>query len=387
MFEGFHKFENTYPNIARVQTLVTPRLPHSLGWLRRNPSRVRKARPFYAPFPDIVTASDEALKDQCVQEFGKPLGPFVADFIEISERNILGRDDAVQTFSNELHRTFPILNFHPRNVESAFDALASLARRRLPTPLMRRELEEMLQEHLEQELPFHDAFPLHIRSDRNEPAPFALQIDAKAFSGAPAPYPASEVWASDLIKPLDKTARWLRSHNVSRVALRGSYRLTTALVLGWSLRSAHGFELDVGTRGGIWRTNDRPRAGEAAPDWEIEEPESLCGDQLAVSVGVLRNPATDLPNTADVLRGSVLGFHLATALTSAAEAQASASLIKRTIDKFVARLQPNGIQLYTACPAALAVVLGHRWNAMPPTQLHEYLHAARRYIPTAAVTV
>ena len=387
VFKNFREFENAYPSTARVQTLVTPRLPHPLGWLQRNPSRVREARPFYAPFPDIVAASDDALKAQCVREFGESLGPFVADFVEIAERNVLGRDDAVHRFSSELHRTFPRLNFHPRNVESAFDALASLARRRLRAPLTRRELEEVLQEHLEQELPLRSAFPLHVRSDRNDPDPTALQIDAKAFSGGPASYPAPEVWASGLIEPLDKTARWLRRHSVSRVVVGGSYRLTTALALGWSLRSAHGFELDVPTRGGTWRTDERPRTGEAAPAWEIKEPESLCGEQLAVSVGVLRNPALDLPNTAGVPCGSVLGFHLATALASAPEAQASASLIKRTIDEFVALLKPSGIQLYAACPAALAVVLGHRWNAMPPTQLHEYLHAERRYVPTATLTV
>ena len=387
VFDRFREFEDAFPNNARVQTLVTPRLPHPLGWLRRNPSRVREARPFYAPFPDIVAASDDALKAQCVGAFGESLGPFVADFVEIAERNVLGRDDAVQRFSRELHRTFPSLDFHPRNVESAFDALASLARRKLRAPLTRSELEEVLQEHLEQELPLRGAFPVHVLSDRNEPNPAALQIDAKAFSGGPAPYPVPEVWAADLIAPLDKTARWLRGRSVSRVALGGSYRLTTALALGWSLRSAHGFELDVPTREGTWRTDDRPRVGETAPDWEIKEPESLYGDQLAVSIGVLRNPAVDLADTAGVPRGSILGFHLATALASAPEAQASVSLIKRTIDEFVARLQPSGILLYTACPAAQAIVLGHRWNAMPPTQLHEYVPAERSYVKTTTLRV
>ena len=385
VFENFREFENAYPNTTRIQTLVTPRLPHSLGWLRRNPSRVREARPFYSPFPDILTASDDALKAQCIHEFGESLGPFVADFVEIAERNVLGRDDAVQRFSNELHRTFPSLNYRFCNVESAFDALASLAHRKLRAPLTRRELEKVLQKHLEQELPLRGAFPLHVRSDRNEPDPTALQIDAKAFSGGPTPFPPPEAWDSGLIEPLDNTARWLRRHRIDRVFLKGSYRLTTALVLGWSLRSAHGFELEVSTRGGVWRTDDRPRTGEAAPDWVVKKPDNLYGDQLVVSVGVLRNPAVDLLNTAGVPLGSELGIHLATALTSASAAQSSVSLIKRNIDESVARLNPSSIRLYLACPVVLAVVLGHRWNAMPPTQLHEYLHAERRYVPTAIV--
>ena len=385
VFESFREFENAYPNAARVQTLVTPRLPRTLGWLGRNPSRVRDARPFYAPFPEIVAASDDALKNRCVGAFGDCLGPFVADFVEVSESNVLDRDDAVHRFSRALHRAFPPLDFPPRNVESAFNALDSLARRNLRAPLTRSDLEEVLQEHLGQELPLRGAFPLHILSDRNEPNPAALQMDAKAFSGGPTPYPGPEVWAWGLIAPLDKTARWLRGRSVSRVTLGGSYRLTTAFALGWALRSAHGFEIDIPTREGTWRTDARPRPGESAPDWQIDVPESLHGDQLAVSVGVLRNPAADLPNTAGVPRGCVLGCHLATAITSAPEAQASASLIKRTIDESVAHLQPRGITLYAACPAALAVVLGHRWNAMPPTQLHEYVQAERRYVQTATL--
>jgi hypothetical protein len=49
----------------------------------------------------------------------------------------------------------------------------------------------------------------------------------------------------------------------------------------------------------------------------------------------------------------------------------------------VARLGARQIRLYLAGPAAFAVALGHRWNAMPPTQLHEYVTSERHYEPTA----
>ena len=279
VLESFRAFEDAYPNTARVQTLVTSRLPGDLGWLRRNPSRVRQARPFYAPFPDIVAASDKALKAQCINSFGEALGPFVADFVEIDERDVLDKDAAVFSFSRELYRFFPTLRPHPRKLEATFGALASLARSRHGVPLARSELEEVLQQTLQQELPLSSAFPLYVLSNRDEPNPAALQIDARAFSGDPAPYPPPEIWASDLIRPLDRTAHWLRNRSVSRVALSGSYRLTTALVVGWSLRSAPAFELDVPTREGTWRTDDRPRTGESAPEWQIEVPRGFAFDR------------------------------------------------------------------------------------------------------------
>lgn len=54
---------------------------------------------------------------------------------------------------------------------------------------------------------------------------------------------------------------------------------------------------------------------------------------------------------------------------------------KRIVDSTVARLCPRGIQLYFAGPAALAVALGYRWNAMAPTQLHEFIIPERSYAP------
>ena len=249
----------------------------------------------------------------------------------------------------------------------------------------RSEIERVLQDVLDQELPLPGAFPLHVLSDRNAPNPAALQINAKAFCGGAVPFPVPPSWASDLMVPLDQTASWLRSRGVSRVALGGSYRLTTAMALGWSLRSAHGFELDVPTRGGTWSTDDRPRVGQSYPEWRIEAPECVHGDQLAVSVGVLRDPSVDLPHTATVPDRSALVFHLSTLLTSASEAQAGACVIKQVVEATVARLRPTRLDLYMAVPAAFAVVLGHRWNAMPQTHLHEYVARESRYVETAVL--
>jgi len=209
-----------------------------------------------------------------------------------------------------------------------------------------------------------------------------LEIDASAFSGGVAGYPERARWADKLIAPLDRTARWLRSRGVSRVSLGGSYRLTTALALGWSFRAANGFELEIPTREGPWLTDDRPAPGDAAPAWWIVDPDVLHGDQLVVAVGVLRDPSADLAETAGV-RPAVLSAYLAEPITSGREAQMSASIVKQAVDMATARLRPKGIQMYIAGPAAFAVAFGHRWNAMGPIQLHELVTGKRRYVPTA----
>lgn len=385
VFETFAKFEAAFPHAARVHTLVTPRLPPTVGWLARDPSRVRKARPFYAPFADMMAASDGELRKRLTETYGDSLGTFVAQSVEVTERNLPDRDAALATFGVELDRTFPSLEAPQRRVADAFEALEALARRSIGAPLGRAILLRTIEDALGRSLPLPEGFPIQIRSDRNEVNERSLEIDASVFSGREGRFPEPAEWADDLIAPLDRTARWLRSHAVPRIALSGSYRLTTAIVLGWSLRAAIGFELEIPTREGAWATDDRPSSGDPAPAWQITEPTTLHGDQLVISVGVLRDPAADLLETAAIPAESVLKLFLDAPITSAKSAQAGVSAIKRAADTAVGRLRPKGIQLFFAGPAAFAVALGHRWNAIPPTQLHEFITASRVYAATALI--
>src|SRR5262245_41927875 len=97
--------------------------------------------------------------------------------------------------------------------------------------------------------------------------------------------------------------------------------LATAMSVGWSLRSAIGFELEIPTRDGSWFTDDRPRPEAPAPEWHVREPSSLDSGQLIVSIGVLRDPSADLAKTAVVSPDSVLALHLAEPIVSGSVAQ------------------------------------------------------------------
>lgn len=384
VLQTFSEFETAFPNAARVQTLVTPRLPSTVSWLARDPDRVRKARPFYAPFADVMAASDAELRNQLTKTYGYPLGVFVAELVEVSERNLPDRDAAVMLFGVELDRTYPSLNAPLRRVAEAFEALSALARRSIGAPLGRAILRQTIEDALGRPLPLPQSFPLYIRSDRNEAKERSLEIDASAFCGRDGAFPSKAEWNEHFLAPLDRTARWLRSQTVSRIALSGSYRLTAAMALGWSFRAAIGFELEIPTRDGVWATDDRPSPDMRQP-WRISEPMALHGDQLIVSVGILRDPAADLEQNAGIPSQLALVLYLEEPIPSAKSAQAAASAIKRIVDSAVARLRPRGIRLYFAGPAALAVALGHRWNAMAPTQLHEFVNSERSYVPTALI--
>lgn len=380
VFKSFQRFETTYPTATRLHTLVTPTMPSRLRWLARDPARVRKARPFYAPFADVAKASDDKLRADLKKEFGDELGMFVAKSVDVHE-HALNRANALGTFAAAITQAFPHFDVGHRRIEEAFDAVSSLARKTLGMPLKRDVLIGVLGNKLGQPLFQSRAFPIHIRSDRNEVDETALEIDASGFSGGGGRFPDAEGWRRGLLEPLHRTAEWLRSRAVPRVALGGSYRLTTAFALGWSFRSAIGFELEIPTKDGTWATDARPRADEAYPLWRIGDAQALDNGRLVVSVGILSDPAADLIRT--IPADKILSATLSGPINSARAAQAGASAVKGAVSAAVARLRPRQIDLYFAGPAAFAVALGHRWNSMPPTQLCEFLPTERNYTPTA----
>ena len=380
VFASFKAFEDAYPRHTRLFTLVTPQLASSLRWIGRDPKRVRKARPFYAPFPAVVDASDVKLRADLDGQFGSS-GAFVANFVEISERVLPDRDSAVQAFGFAFSRSFPDLALAPRIVERSFEDLSAFARKNIGVPLKRQDIVHVLEEATGVSLFSASAFPLLMRSDRKESDERYLEIDASAFSGGENGYPPADVWKSELATPLLLTAQWLRASGINRVTVAGSYRLSTAMVLGWAFRAATGFELELPTRDGAWATDDRPTANDAPPSWQVNQPTASAVDNLVVTIGVLRDPIQALPTS--LTEGGVLSLFLAEPVTSARMAQQSVALIKKTISEAAGKAKAKKLLLYFAGPAVLAAALGHRWNAMPPTQLHEFIIATRNYVPTA----
>lgn len=380
VFESFADFERAHPKIARVQTLVTPSLPPSLGWVGRDSQRVRQARPFYAPFAGIRAASDAKLQERLTNEFGADLGNMVAEGVEVSHRVLPDRQTAEVAFDAALHDAFPDQELSRKRTGAAFAALVDMVSQSRGQLLTRTRILGVMREALSVDLVPPRLLRLHVRSDRNNPEEDALEIDASPFSGNSG-YPPPEDWEKLLLAPLERTACWAISQDRRRIVLSGSYRLSTAFMLGWKFRAATGFEIEVPSKPGMWPTDDY--SGTRNPDWEIRKPDALSGDRLIVSLGVLRRPEADVARSLGVEPNRILVASLAAPITTAAEAQASVGIIKAAVGDAIGRLGPNQIDLFMAMPAALAVTLGHRWNGMPPTQLHEFDAGFGNYSATA----
>jgi hypothetical protein len=387
VLETFRKFDEHHPGQVRVHTLVTSHLPPSYQWLRRHADRVRRARPFYAPFVGITASSDAALLQQLTEKLGEQLGRFFFSACEVAEQNLPDYDSACRAFSVALDKAFPALEPAHRKTRQAFGNISGLAQTSRGAPISRSDLVNAIEEGLGERLPLPAAFPILVRSDRGESNEAALEIDASAFSGGEKAFPSPERWNDDLREPLRQTARWLRQRGYARISLNGSFRLSTAVSVGHAFRAANGFELEIPVREGRWLTDDHLDAKAVASSWRFCMPSGTFNGELAVSVGIIRDPLPNLSRTAGVAADAVLSAYLPHALQSGKEAQAGVALIKEHVARAVGQLQPTKIRLFVAGPAAFAVALGHRWNAMPPTQLHEFLQAEHRYVPTALIAV
>lgn len=382
---SFRRFDAVHPKVARLQTLVTPQLPPTLTWIARDPGRVRGARPFYSPFDAVWAASDDKLRADLVDEFGDDVGGYFADAVEVDLRPIVDRRGAEVAFGAALHAAVPELDVGARALTAAFSALNDLAAQSRGVMLTRERLFDLLRANLGVDLAPDKRLRVHLRSDRNEAAEDAIEIDAGAFSGAGGGFPPEASWAAGLLEPLERTARWARQQGQQRLWVTGSYRLTTAFAVGWSFRSAIGFELDIATRAGPWSTDAHPPPGSAGPAWSITQPDSLVSGRLVVGVGVLRDPRPDVEQSLGIGPDQILALSLEEALVDSVSVQASVQAIKAAVAQAAARLGASGIDLYYVGPAGLAVALGHRWNGLPATQLNEFVAVERRYVKTAVL--
>jgi hypothetical protein len=187
------------------------------------------------------------------------------------------------------------------------------------------------------------------------------------------PLPSRAEWQSLLLVPLERTARWAHRNRWNRLRLTGSYRISTAFGVGWAFRAATGFELEIATRDGNWVTDDRPDPQGARFPWRLVVPEAVNAGRLVVSVGVLRDPTPQVVTALGLESAAgVLSAYLDQPIAHGREAQHAVQTLKNAVVEAVNRLRPQGIDLYFAGPAALAVAIGHRWNALPTTQLHEF---------------
>ena len=381
VLKSFAAFEHHHPEIARIQTLVTPSVPPALKWLDRDPQRVRNLRPFYEPFPRVLADSDAKVRADFESEFGDVIGGFAFRSVDVAIRAIHNRNMAALMFANEMATAFPAIDVSAKRMGDVFDALHELATRKRGTMLTHMQLIATIEQSLGMSLGLPTELHLHIRSDRSSPESDAVEIDASPFSGGGLGVPSPTEWRDRLLTPLETAARWAYSAGYRRIRISGQFRLSTGFTLGWAFRSATGFELLIPAKEATWATDTRPPSGAQPVPYTATDPSANVGECLIVAMGVLRHPAADVRQHFELADDNrMLRLQVPQALSSALEAQFLAGVLKTRVAEVVGGLEAKAIDLFLS---ALLRWLLRLATGGTPCHRHRSTSGTQRRVPTS----
>lgn len=209
-------------------------------------------------------------------------------------------------------------------------------------------------------------------------------------------YPQTEPWQR---RQLTRTADWqesvqprlraarddLSAFRTRRVHVVGAMRLPLYFAVGRALPDVAGWVLSVDQRGSAWST-DCPRVDATL--------ETICDERLgpgadvAVVVALTLDPVPDV--RAYLAQGDSSVGRLLVLTTPQGPRDDSVpgsgwamrwvELARQQIAEAVRESDAHQVHLFMACPAGVALFLGHRWNTLPTTTVYE--HVIPGYEPT-----
>lgn len=182
-------------------------------------------------------------------------------------------------------------------------------------------------------------------------------------------------WNEVLLPELQETARRLIQAN-RRILIRGEMRLPVWFAAGTALTEVAGARPAASQHGEIWSSEDNG----------AEQPQVLVMDERPVGDGadlaLVIAVSTDITATVRsyLQRRPEVGTQLTLSLApgpdrrrigSGAEAMSAAVALRDRIRILTDERHPPTLHLFLAMPGGLALLLGHLWDRMPPTQVYE----------------
>ena len=189
------------------------------------------------------------------------------------------------------------------------------------------------------------------------------------------------LWNSKFLPAFKRAARTLRSQNHTYVVVEGYMRLPTWFAVGSELSKTAGFEVTCTQNLDEWSSAGEPSDVAIEHDVEALDP----GPDLAVGVAWSDGLSDGLSRDVSAyIREERIGAgrHVSIrppggaggrSIGGAAEARGWALGARDLIRGLAREYRPDRMHLFLAGPHGAALLLGHLWNRMPPTQLYEDL--------------
>jgi hypothetical protein len=182
-----------------------------------------------------------------------------------------------------------------------------------------------------------------------------------------------------VVKPvLREAAHRLEAYATRHVHVAGSMRLPLWFAVGRELPDVRRLVLSIDQRDQEWSTN---AVGGATDTCTSDEINIGNGAELAVAVGITHDIAGDVVGwlrDAGLPVGTLLSLGPKDgvgpqAVPDADWASSWVTAAREAVRKTAQTSSAPRLHLFFACPAAIALFLGHRWNMTPPTTVYEHI--------------
>lgn len=387
--ERFQEINSASPGTYAWFTLVSAGLSGELRPLVNGLRRVRGLYAFYdegsgirhASFNDYVRAARKLGRTD--QE-----ARFLFEKVSIEADLSTARSHGEALFGQALVQYLPeYRDLSMRAVREIYAGLGTYVRERRNKSISRTDLEARIREKADpKELAPSRPVRMHTAIEEEEGLDVPdLRFDWAPFFGAETrSFPPPERWDEKLLSELEETRDWIvRYRSTRRIRLGGNRRLSASLAIGSIFSAVAGFAVEMIYRGKVWATDAHPNVN--TPKYAIAcEAEEGSGDELVVSVGILRDVASQVES--DLKRHGLAGMprlHIQgeDAIVSPEHANVAAVAIKNAIGEALARTGSKQVHLFFAGPSFLALFLGHRLNATASIQCYEWVSTGN-YVPT-----
>jgi hypothetical protein len=195
-------------------------------------------------------------------------------------------------------------------------------------------------------------------------------------------------WNALLRPKLRQAAERVRASGHRRVLVRGFMRLPTWFTAGAYLGETAGFTVAALQDGEMWSSYHR-REGFNLTTKPLRDDIIGVGRDLAVAVAVSFDPSAeivsylaDVPTVRRYVALTTPNGPSGRAIADADMAISAALAFRDRIRTLALEEQAPRVHLFLLAPHGLALLLGHLWDRLPPTQLYEDLGSGRGYRPS-----
>jgi hypothetical protein len=393
--DRFRMLDRGSPETYSWFTLVVKGLSADQRRLARGLRRVRDPYSFYEG--TAVAESSFAEYAKIARRMGRTDDDALFLFERVLIREDLTTDESQwkAVLHDELAKYFPEYgDLSLTTVRSIHDGIGDLLRSRRNKSISRKDVEQRIRSRVPESIrpPLRPTVLRTLMGGEEtetgtEIRPIRLDWQ-EFFGGAGRSYPSPARWDEGLVGDLRQAKDWiLRNRSSRRIRLTGNRRLSASLAIGAVFSAVAGFSIEMEGRDGEPWTTDAHYTADTLDFPTRIEGDLFPADRLIVSVGVRREIGADVEEARVPLGlAGMPTLHLFSdeAVRSPEHANKAVKVLKDEVVNALSETGADSIDLFFAGPATLALIFGHRINAMATVRCYEWVSRGR-YVPTCEI--